>query len=119
MWARYEAHINDKEPVAAMAYFCLTVLEKCGGGEKRKGRRGRAAETYRVDLDVLDKIGKLTSEQGGTQARKAEGLEKEFSQEEVQFLRKAIPKLIWRASEVARDRSGCYKQIRLKDLTPR
>ena len=43
MWARYEAHINPKETVAAMAYFCLTVLEKCGGGEKPKEATGKSS----------------------------------------------------------------------------
>ena len=32
MFHRYLGHIQGREPLSAMAYFCLTVLEQMGGG---------------------------------------------------------------------------------------
>lgn len=49
-----------------MAYFCLTLLEATAGS------RNDAAELFSVDIQVLRKIGELTSKRGDrTNARKA------------------------------------------------
>jgi hypothetical protein len=50
-----------------MSYFCVTLLEKFGGGSRRE-----AATNYRIDINVLHKLGELSSDRGGmTDARKA------------------------------------------------
>ena len=73
MYDRYMGYLQDREPLASMGYFCLTILErstKKKSTEKKKCRE-LASEMYRIELEVLDKIGHLSSERGGQQARKA------------------------------------------------
>lgn len=64
---RYYRYLDGGEPLIAMAYYCLTVLEKV-----HAGGRSRAAARYRIDKKVLDTMGRLTSEHGDyMSARKA------------------------------------------------
>lgn len=55
---RYEGYLDGHEPLPAMAYFCLTLLETRAGG------RIKAADKYAVHIDVLRKSGELTSTRG-------------------------------------------------------
>ena len=59
LWFRYEMYRQDKEPLASMAYFCLTVIEALAGGSRR-----RAAKTLVVDFSILDTLGRLVSQKG-------------------------------------------------------
>jgi hypothetical protein len=71
LWNRYEGHLRGSEPLPAMGYFCLTVLETVFGGPgvgttpKTSGKRKRTAHALNVELAVLEKLGALTSERGG------------------------------------------------------
>jgi len=58
LWYRYRMHREGKESLAAMAYFCLTLLQWRAGG------RGKAAATFGIDKPVLDKLGYLASSKG-------------------------------------------------------
>ena len=58
LWHRLEGYRGGREPLLPMAYFCLTLVERIGGG------RARAARLLSVDRAVLDKLGELTSERG-------------------------------------------------------
>ena len=89
-------YLQGREPLASMAYFCLTMLED-------KKDRMTAARKYGIDREVLTKIAKLSSEKGGQEARKARGINRELTPSETRFLQKAIPALIRRAAEVAHD----------------
>src|SRR4029077_1846562 len=51
---RYWGYREGKEPLQAMAYFCLTVLLAGAKG------RGKAAAMFRIDAAVLRKLGELT-----------------------------------------------------------
>ena len=78
-----------------MAYFCLTVLERSAGG------RPKVKSTYRIGMRVLNKIAVLSSEKGGSEARKADGTSEELSPQERQFLKRAVIAIIRRAAERA------------------
>jgi hypothetical protein len=58
LWRRYERYVSGREPLFAMAYFCLTAIEKAAGG------RRAAATKFSLDLKVLSKIGELSSSRG-------------------------------------------------------
>jgi hypothetical protein len=58
LWNRFQGYREGKEPLPAMAYFCLTVLEARGNG------RTGAAKLYQVHEGVLRKLGELTSHRG-------------------------------------------------------
>ena len=144
MYDRLMGHIlgkePGKEPLASMAYFCLTVLEisardrckkaKDAGPKSSKGEmygvelasvvcpqvvptwRATAAEMYGIERAVLKKIGYLSSEKG---ARKAGGQEA-LKDPEDRFLKEAIKALIYRAAEVAYGPVSRLPEIKLTDL---
>lgn len=62
-WVRFR---EGKEPLQSMAYFVLTLIERLSGSRKK------AAQVFQIDLDVLRKIGELSSTKGDANtARKA------------------------------------------------
>ncbi len=90
---RYEGYLDHREPLPAMAYFCLTVLETNAGG------REAAASQYGIDVAVLRKIGELTSTRGDAlTARKADAA-KPLTGAECSWLEAAIIKVIWRLGD--------------------
>lgn len=56
MWDRFCRYADGQEPLLSMAYFCLTLLER--------GNRSEAAQHYAIHIDVLRKLGELTSTSG-------------------------------------------------------
>lgn len=100
MYWRYELYRQGKDTLAAMAYFCLTVLEA-----SVQGSRSRAARQYSIHKQLLDKLGKLTASKGGKEARKAEGAGAEFTQAEREWIESVTVKLIRRLGEHAAGRT--------------
>lgn len=94
LWDRYRGHVGGREPLLAMGYFYLTVLE--GGA----GRRANAAAKYRIDGAVLNKLGELTSVRGDPlSARKMTSTKRPLTGSEHQWVLEAIKRLIWRAGD--------------------
>ena len=113
MYARYEGYCQRREPLASMAYFCLTMLE--AGCRDRQS----AATTYEIDKKVLNRVGDLTANKGGkTAARKADGIADNLTSQESRFLEEAVKSIIRRMAEVAHDPQKHYPKIRLSDLPP-
>ena len=110
MHTRFAGYRQGHEPLASMSYFCLTVLET------KFGSRSEAARECKIDLPVLSKIGDLTANRGGPQARKASGTGTELNPQEISFLTQAIAKLILRVAQVAADPNQNLPQISLPDL---
>ncbi len=109
---RYLDFREGKEPLPALAYFCLTCLEACAGG------RSKAAAKFAVDKRVLDGIGRLAAEKGGLHARKAQGRSHALTDDEESFLKAAVPALIRRMAQVACDPKVKVPTIALSDLPP-
>ena len=68
MFHRYQGYLENREPLPAMAYFCLSMLERylCAG-------RKKAATKYAIDFEVLREVGNLAANKGGPEtARKAQ-----------------------------------------------
>ena len=110
MHTRFAGYRQGHEPLASMSYFCLTVLET------KFGSRREAARECKINLPVLSKIGDLTANRGGPQARKAGGTGTELNSQEISFLTQAIAKLILRVAQVAADPNQNLPQISLPDL---
>jgi hypothetical protein len=94
-WMGFRA---GKEPLQAMAFFVLTLLEKPAGGRKK------AACTFHIGLDVLNTIGELSSTKGDeSTARKASlgGQYQQLSDAEKQWLEAAVPKVIHQLGQYA------------------
>ena len=101
-----------------MAYFCLTILERSTKkkSNEKKTCRKLASEMYRIELEVLNKIGNLASERGGQQARKASGKDNDLTYQDRRFLEEAIKAVIRRAAEKAHASDGNIQKISLSDI---
>lgn len=111
MYNRLKGYYANREPLASMAYFCLTILENylC---RNRKG----AANKYKIGREVLNQIGNLTANKGGQAARKASGIGTDLTRPESRFLEEAVKKIILRVAEVAHDPNQNLPTITLSDL---
>jgi hypothetical protein len=58
LWHRYSRHLDGREPLQSMAYFCLTML--CG----LAGSRQTIPQVYNIEKEVIDVLGDLVSELG-------------------------------------------------------
>lgn len=111
MYCRYMGYLQKREPLAGMAYFCLTILELSRS-------RKEAAKMYGIELGVLEKIGYLSSKKGGQEARKASGMDNDLTAQESRFLVEAIKAVIHRAAERAHAPNSNLPKISLSDLPP-
>ena len=130
MFDRWAGYRLDKEPLASMAYFCLTVLEASAhpknGDRKNKTRqpsaaRRKAAKDYKIALDALSKIGELSSEKGGRDARKAAGRNtagsnNDLTPKETRFLEKAVKAMIRQVAAHEYNSAKMSDTIELDDL---
>ena len=109
MLQRFREYRLGRRNLGEMAYFCLTVLVS-------HRTRSEAANHFGISKRVLNKIGLLSSEAGGDQARKASGMTHDWSQEERQFLEAALTLMIRRFAEKAYDPHGSLPKIGINDL---
>ena len=114
MFDRYVGYRSRRGYLADLANFCLTILEK--SVQHGNGRRKAAAKHYNIQHKVLREIGRLCSEKGGAEARKAQGVDQDLSGQERQFLEEAVKAIIRRAAEVAAEPNGSRDTILLSDL---
>ena len=115
MHHRYMGYKNGREPLASMAYFCLTVIESIG---KSKNKRKDAAEYFDISPKVLNEIGYLSSTHGGPDARKHEGTECPLSPAQSDFLNAAVRAIIRRAAQKAHSPQKTLPMISWKNLPP-
>lgn len=102
MLSRLDRYHQGRETLAAAAYFCLTVMEDSakvakGATDGRKTVR----DHYGISLNLQRSVAALSSEKGGDEARKAEGLQQEFTDEERRFLLAAVKAFTRRVAERA------------------
>ena len=114
IYDRYMGYRRGREPLASMASFCLTVLEAATG--ERKGRRAAASKIYSIDSRVLSKIGELSANRGGAEARKVDGVATDFSSQERHFLERAVKVVIRRMAEREHSSGKSLSIISLADL---
>ncbi len=116
MYNRYMGYREGREPLAGMANFCLTILED--STREQKGRRLAAARMYNIDEQILSKIGDLSANRGGAEARKADGVTTDFSPKERHFLEQAIKAIIRRVAQRKHTSKGNLSGISWSDLPP-
>ena len=114
MFQRYVRYRARREYLTGMANFCLTVLE--GSVQNDQGRRKAAARRYDIEYKILDEIGRLCSQKGGAEARKAQGIDQDLNGPEQAFLEEATKAIILRTAEVAADPDGARDTIALSDF---
>jgi len=122
MFDRYRGYRAGREPLFAMAYWCLTCLERAGGG------RERASDKYGIDLAILRTLGQITSTAGDPMtARKVNDPKKvkdsKFANSPLTpqlrtWVDNAVKLLIRRAGQYAADPAVAKHRLTLKDLPP-
>jgi hypothetical protein len=119
MWQRYQNHIEGKESYQSLGYFCLSLMQWSTGADK--GARGEASRVYKIDREVLDKLGELTSERGTPlDARKLESRSTlvPLSDSEKQWIRATVKVLIRRKGEYDFEPSSAsaLEEVTMDDL---
>ena len=115
MLLRLERYYKGREPLPAMAYFCLTTME--ANAPKGKGNKDRRIGShFAISRPVLKQVSRLSSEKGGSEARKGGALGKNLTKEERRFLVAAVQAFIRRAAEKDTDSIQCLPDITLADL---
>jgi len=112
MAQRFSRYRQGNDTLAAVSYFCLTVLEDAAGN------RTKAASRFGIAAAVLSTLGRLSTEKGGADARKSVGRGQELSGVERAWLEAALVLFIRRAAEVAHDSAISSQTITMADLPP-
>jgi hypothetical protein len=116
MWSRYQGYTEGREPLPAMAQFCLTTIEqRVGGKQARKG----AAARYAIDVEGLRRLGRLTSAVGDAQLARQQVPGRALHPHppaEVAWMEAVVRRLIQRAGEWAADRTASWPQITMKNF---
>jgi hypothetical protein len=90
---RYNGYLDGREPLPAMAYFCLTMLEAIAGS------RPGAAKHFGIDSKVLSKVGEVTANRGDLlTARKGRAIQPLTSKERA-WLEAAVRAFIYRVGD--------------------
>ena len=114
MWYRYEGWKTGREPLASMAYFCLTFVEKVVFQS-----RDVAVAQLGVSESVLKTIRRLANVGDKQTARKADITElRPHTAQEVHWLKEAVLTLIRRMAEYACDPAVAHRTITMADLPP-
>jgi len=120
LWGRYEGYLDGKEPLPAMAYFCLTMVERIYGRQGKKGDNPRqtAARTIKVDFKVLNTLGELASERGDeSTARKYLAQSLPLTRTESAWIEAVVKRLIYRVGEYSSSvDSGTLAQVTMADF---
>ena len=109
LFDRYERYKAGKEPLTSFAYYCCTEIEQSGGGTTEAGKR------YKVSRNLLERISRLSSTKGGTEARKAQGAGSPLTEDERRFLERGVVRLIRRVAEYHAS-PGCLPEITIGDI---
>jgi hypothetical protein len=115
MWFRYQRYIEGREPLAGMAYFCVTFVETKAGGQRHVCR------TFSIGEKVLRQIARLSTEVGDVRsARKMvkKSTRRPHTQQERNFVEAAVKRLIQRVAEYDADPSAPLRLITMGDLPP-
>lgn len=120
IWGRYVGYLDGKEPLQDMAYFCLTMVERVYGGQRKKGENTRkaAARTIKVEFEVLKTLGKLASERGDeSTARKFLRQPSPLTGTERAWIEAVVKGLIYRVGEYSSSvDSGTLAQVTMADF---
>jgi hypothetical protein len=116
---RWLGYLDGKEPLLAAAYWALSMIEATPRASGVRGRSARedASQFFNIDLNVLKKLGELTSARGGVEeGRKAEGRAAPLTRSERKWLKAAFKALVERAALRARHGAPPPTPLTMDDL---
>ena len=102
-----------------MSYFCFTVMsDSAKDATGTTYARKAIKDYYEIAEDLQREVSNLSSNKGGGEARKSDGLQQEFNDEERRFLLAAIQAFTRRVAEKAANPSASLKMLALADMPP-
>ena len=113
LWNRFQQYVDGKDMLATMGYACLSAIQTEAGG------RNKASNQYKIDREVLDKLGELTSDVGDElTARKfdAKSSKRAHTPGEQNWIVELVKVLIARVAEYEHDQGAPLKQIAMANL---
>jgi len=120
MWEQYERYKQGRDRLLPMAYSCLARLEHRARNHFGRGnKRMKTASMYRVDDDVLAKLGELTNTLGDeVEARKLtpQSQLRLPTAQETKWMEAVLRLLIRRAGQYAADPQKEWPQLTMADL---
>ena len=119
MLSRLDRYHLGRETLAAMSYFCLTVMWDSAKVAKGTTNAMNATEEhYTISAKVQRKVSYLSTRKGGNEARKGEGLQQDFTEDERKLLLAAVQAFTRRVAERAANPTAELKMITLADMPP-
>lgn len=118
MYLRYSNYKKGKESLLSMAYWCLTIVESSTKISKKKPRT-TAAGLYGIEKDVLNELGRLSSQAGDeTEARKFTDKNTlvKLTPNEKSWVESVVRRLIKRMAHYAYDPTAKISQITMNDF---
>ena len=117
MLSRLDRYHQGRETLAAMAYFCLTVMRESAKATTGNTNAEKATrEHYGISDNVQGRVSDLSTNRGGREARKGTGLGQEFTKEERKFLLTAVQTFTRRVAEKSANPACELSLITMADL---
>lgn len=117
MWERFELYRREPRLLTWMAHYCLTTLEASVG--TKKDARRQAAKRYRIEFDILKRLGHLSSEVGDAslvRKRIPGQVLYPLTPAEVAWMEAVVKRLIQRVGEWAADPTANWPLITMGDF---
>ena len=119
MVSRLDRYHQGRETLAAMSYFCFTVMtDSAKAATGTTYARKAVKDYYEIAEDLQREVSNLSTNRGGSEARKSDGLQQEFNVEERRFLLAAIQAFTRRVAEKATNPSASLKMLTPADMPP-
>ena len=119
MLSRLDRYHQGRETLAAMSYFCLTVMWDSAKIAKGTTSAMQAVrDYYAITPNLQGRVSDLSTNRGGGEARKGTGLQREFTNEERGFLLAAVKAFTRRAAERAASPDANLRMITMADMPP-
>jgi hypothetical protein len=115
LWNRYEMYLAKRDLLTTMGYVCLSMIQSDAGS------RRQASVKYKIDRDVLDKLGSLTSDVGDeSTARKFDqrSTKRAHTATEKSWVEEVVKHIIHRVGEYDFDASAALSPITMASLPP-
>lgn len=119
IWRRFQGYRSGREDIASMAHFCLTVVEHSVATSPGRGTlRLRAGTRYGIHRDVLDRLGRLTSNVGDARTARKRHVDewRPHTPVERAWMEAVVLRLAERLGEYAANPTGPFGQLTMADL---
>ena len=112
MLSRLDRYHQGRETLAAMSHFCLTVMgDSVPVAKRTTDTRKAVRDYYQISVEVQKEVSALSSGKGGNEARKAEGLQQEFTDADKNLLLTVIQGFTRRVAEKAANPAANLEMI--------